>query len=262
MSRPIITLTTDFGTGSPYVAQMKGVIFSINPDVEIVDVTHGIAAQDVREGALVLEEVTTRFPDGTVHVCVVDPGVGTERKIVYAQIGVQRYIAPDNGLLSWLATAKTPAQIIALTNRDYWLPKVSSTFHGRDIIAPAAAHLSLGTSPEKLGEPIDRLTMLEWPKVVVEAKRIVGSVISVDSFGNLISNIDLRVLADVNDLASVAVTCGGKTTDGIVETYGRRAPDSLIALLGSSGKLEVAIVGGSAAQLLGAAIGDTVTVVW
>lgn len=262
MPRPIITLTTDFGTGSPYVAQMKGVILSINPDAEIVDITHDIAAQDVRQGALVLEEVTFRFPKDTIHVCVVDPGVGTERKIVYAHIAGQRYIAPDNGLLSKLANAKTPAQVISLTNRDYWLPTVSSTFHGRDIMAPTAAYLSLGTPPDQLGEPMERLAMLEWPKVVVESRRIVGSVISIDSFGNLISNIDAELLAAVDDFQSATVSCGENTTDGIVQTYGERAPGAQVALIGSSGKLEFAVVGGNAAQTLGAAVGDAITVAW
>jgi len=241
---------------------MKGVMLSINPDAVLVDVTHAVPPQDVRQGALVMEEVTTRFPDGTIHVCVVDPGVGMEREIVYAQIAAQRYVAPDNGLLSRLATAKTPAQIISLTNRDYWLPQVSSTFHGRDIMAPVAARLSLGAPPEQMGETIERLTMLHWPGVVVEGNRIVGSVISVDSFGNLISSIDNEALAAVDDFASAAVTCGGRTTDGIVETYGRRSPGSLVALVGSSGKLELAIVGGNAAQELDAGVGDTITAAW
>ena len=145
----LITLMTDFGAGSPYVAAMKGVILSINPSVTLVDLTHAIPPQDVREGALVLEDVAPYFPPGTIHVAVVDPGVGTDRAILYAEIGSQRYVAPDNGLLSRLSRNTPPSRIVRLTNPDYWLRPVSATFHGRDIMAPVAARLSLGLDPAK-----------------------------------------------------------------------------------------------------------------
>ncbi len=262
MSRRIITLTTDFGGGSPYVAQMKGVILSFNPEAVLVDITHDVAPQNVRQGALVLEEVTHRFPQGTIHVAVVDPGVGTERKIVCARIVGHYYIAPDNGLLSKVALVERPTQIVSLANREFWLPEVSRTFHGRDIMAPAAAQLSLGTPMEQFGEPIDGLTMLRWPEPETSANCITGAVVAIDSFGNLISNIPAEALAAAGDSSSVAVTCAGTTTDGIVETYGRRPPGSAIALIGSAGKLELAVVAGNAAQQLGAQIGDPITVTW
>jgi S-adenosylmethionine hydrolase len=261
MSRQIITLTTDFGGGSPYVAQMKGVILSINPEAALVDITHDIAPQNVHQGALVLEEVTHRFPPGTIHVAVVDPGVGTERKTVCARIAGHYYVAPDNGLLSRVVIVESAAQIYSLTSREFWLPEVSRTFHGRDIMAPVAAHLSLGTPMEQLGQSIDGLTMLSWPKVETEANRITGSVVTVDSFGNLISNIHAEALAAVAP-DSVAVTCAGETTRGIVETYAERPPESLVALIGSAGKLELAVVAGSAARELRAEVGDSVTVTW
>ena len=144
---PIITLTTDFGTGSPYVAAMKGVILSINPAATIVDISHAVPAQDIARGALVLEDTTPWFPADTIHVAVVDPGVGTERAILYARIGPQQYIAPDNGLLSRLMARTPPSLVLRLTEREYWLPEVSHTFHGRDIMAPVAARLSLGLDP-------------------------------------------------------------------------------------------------------------------
>src|SRR5208283_4756892 len=148
---PIITLTTDFGTGSPYVATMKGVILSINPAVTIIDISHAIGAQDITRGALVLEDTTPWFPDDTIHVAVVDPGVGTARSLLYARIGAQQYIAPDNGLLGRLMARTAPSMVLRLTEQEHWLPKVSHTFHGRDIMAPVAARLSLGLDPRRLG---------------------------------------------------------------------------------------------------------------
>lgn len=262
MPRSILTLTTDFGGGSPYVAQMKGVILSINPDASLVDITHDIAPQNVRQGALVLEEVTHRFPQGTIHVAVVDPGVGTERKIVCAQIAGHHYVAPDNGLLSRVALVESPTLIVSFSNHEYWLPEISRTFHGRDIMSPVAARLSLGTPMEKFGQPINELTMLSWPKVEIEANRITGMVIAIDSFGNLITNIQAQVLTATGELSSAAVTCAGEATHGIVETYGKSSLGSLVALVGSAGKLEIAVVEGSAAQKLHAKTGDIVTVTW
>ena len=149
----IITLTTDFGAGSPYVAIMKGVILSINPAVTLVDVTHTVPPQDVHKGAVVLDSVHRHFPEGTVHVVVVDPGVGTERAILGAKIEGHYFIAPDNGVLSKITHRTAPDELIRLTNAEYWLPDVSHTFHGRDIMAPAAAHLSRGVALADLGSP-------------------------------------------------------------------------------------------------------------
>ena len=153
MPRPLVTLTTDFGQGSPYVAQMKGVLLRLCPDAEIVDITHGISPQKVRQAAIVLADVTPWFPASTLHVAVIDPGVGTTRRLVYAEIGTQRYLAPDNGSLSRLSQGAAVQRVIALENRRYYLPEVSSTFHGRDILAPVAAHLLLGADPADLIVP-------------------------------------------------------------------------------------------------------------
>src|SRR6201999_3324233 len=139
----IITLTTDFRTGSPYVAAVKGVILGINPSVRLIDVSHSVGPQNVHEAAVLLAEAATWFPAGTIHVAVIDPGVGTQRKLIYARIGDQQYLAPDNGLLSLLAKRRKPARVVQLTNPEIWLPDVSKTFHGRDILAPVAAQLSL-----------------------------------------------------------------------------------------------------------------------
>jgi len=258
----IITLTTDFGTGSPYVAAMKGVILSINPAATIVDVTHAIPPQDVRHGALVLDEVTRWFHPGTIHVAVIDPGVGTERAILYARIGGQQYIAPDNGLLSKLASRSAPEAIHRLEDPAFWLEEVSSTFHGRDIMAPAAAHLSLGVEPARLGPPVEAVGGLEWPPVVIKPRRIEGVVLQIDSFGNLVTNVRSNDFLGRPTDERVCVICSIYETWGIYSAYAQQPQDTLIALVGSSGHLELAIVGDNAARRLGIPVGTKVIVTW
>jgi len=258
----VITLTTDFGSGSPYVAAMKGVILSLNPAATLIDISHEVPAQDIRCAAVVLDEVSDRFPGGTVHVAVVDPGVGTERALVFARIGRQNYVAPDNGLLSRLARRTPPAKIVRLTEHDYWLQPVSATFHGRDIMAPVAARLSLGLDPDHLGVPLERLVMLDWPEVRLGPGRIEGSVLLVDSFGNLVTDLGAEVLPGFPGAAQARVFCRGHLVTGLSRTYGDSAPGSLIALVGSSGRLELALVGGSAAAAIQASAGDRVMVTW
>ena len=262
MAAPIITLTTDLGLDSPYAASMKGVILSIHTDARLVDITHSVPPQDVRHGGWVLAEATPRFPPGTIHLAVIDPGVGTERKIVYAEIDSQRYVAPDNGLLGRLARRTPPTKIIALTRREFWLEPISETFHGRDVMAPVAARLSMGLDPAKLGEPLDRLFELDWPKARVEPQRIVGQVSWIDSFGNLITSICRDELESIPSGTAVRVTCCDRSTDRLVRTYGEASQGSLVALIGSGGELELAIVGGNAARELGLTVGAEVAVSW
>lgn len=259
---PIITLTTDFGGGSPYVAAMKGVILSLNPAATLVDITHQAPPQDIRYAAVVLEDVSDRFPAGTVHVAVVDPGVGTDRALVFAQIGRQCYLAPDNGLLSRLARRTPPAKLVRLTEAEYWLHPVSATFHGRDILAPVAARLSLGLDPDHLGVPLERLVMLDWPEVHRGPDRIEGEVLLVDSFGNLITDIVADMLPEPAKWPQLRIFCRGHLVSGLSRTYGNSPPGSLVALVGSSGRLELAIVGGSAATALQAERGERVRVSW
>jgi S-adenosylmethionine hydrolase len=260
MSRPLITLTTDFGAGSPYVAQMKGVILSLTREVDLVDLSHAIGPQNVREGAVVLADVAPRFPPGSIHLAVVDPGVGTDRQLVYAEIGPQRYLAPDNGLLSLLASREQPARIVALERRSYWLPGTSHTFHGRDILAPVAAHLARGVEPAELGPSCERLVVLDWPQPQVMASHITGEVLYVDSFGNLITNITRNQATALGPLASVAVRCGGRATRGVILTYGVAKGGELIALFDSQGRLEIAVVQGNAAHELQVRAGAPVIV--
>ena len=259
---PILTLSTDFGNGSPYVAAMKGVILSINPAATIVDLTHDIPAQDIRHGALVLDDVTRWFPEGTIHVAVVDPGVGTSRAIVYAEVAGQKYVAPDNGLLSRLAARTPPAKLVRLSNPEYWLDPVSATFHGRDIMAPAAARLSLGLEPERLGPPLEKLVTLDWPGVRVGPRRIEGSVLEIDRFGNLITNITADMLVGRPTDGRACVICNVYETWGIRRAYADQSSGTLIALIDSGGRLELAIVGDSAASRLGVHLGERVVVAW
>jgi S-adenosylmethionine hydrolase len=258
----LLTLTTDFGEGSPYVAAMKGVILSINPAVRIVDLTHAIPPQDIRRGAIVLDEVTPLFPPGALHIAVVDPGVGTSRQIVYAEIAGQRYIGPNNGLFSRLAARRQPTKIRAITEERLFRRPVAPTFHGRDIMAPVAAQLTLGVDPDTLGPPLDALATIDWPGARKVANRIEGEVVAVDSFGNLITNISREMLAGVPTDETVGVFCDEHETRGIFKAYAEQPPMTLIALVGSNDCLEIAIVDDSAAIMLGAAVGAPVKVEW
>lgn len=262
MNSQIVTLTTDFGPSSPYVAAMKGAMLSINRGLQIVDLTHSIAPQKIADGAMALAGAALAFPPGTFHVVVVDPGVGTERSIVYAEIAGHRFICPDNGLLTRLANRQPPTKIIEVTNRQYFRPTVSATFHGRDIMGPVAAHLSLGLNPNLLGAPLLELRKLDLPDARRMANRIEGQVISVDSFGNLITNITREMLAGVPTDESVTVRCDEHETHGIFQTYADQPPMTLVALIGSNDQLEIAIVEDSAQIMLGVGKGSPVEVRW
>ena len=258
----IITLLTDFGSGSPYMAAMKGVIFSVCPAATIVDLCHDIPPQDIRRAALFLEEAADWFPPETIHVAVVDPGVGTSRAIVYARIGRQQFVAPDNGLLSRLAARTPPTKLIRLEDPAYWLPQVSSTFHGRDIMAPVAARLALGLDPDRLGPPLERLSVLDWPEPRPSPTRIDGRVIEIDSFGNLITNITADLLASRPTDRRVCVVCNIYETWGIYHAYAEQPRGTLVALIGSNNRLELALVGDNAGRRLGIGLGAAVTLAW
>ena len=258
----IITLTTDFGAGSPYTAAMKGVMLSINPDATLVDLTHEVPAQDIDAGAVVLDDAAAWFPGETIHVAVVDPGVGTERAIVYARIGTQHYIAPDNGLLSRLTVRAPASKLIRLANREYWLEKISATFHGRDIMAPVAAHLSLGVAPEQFGPPVDELVQLDLPRVKQTPLRLEGQIQKVDSFGNLVTNITSDMLVGRPTDERVCIVCNIYETWGIYRTYAEQLDGMFVALVGSSDHVELALVGDNAAKRLGIQVGMPVVVSW
>lgn len=262
MPSPLITLTTDFGEGSPYVAQLKAAALKINPEVRLLDITHSIAPQDVQQGALILADVTRHFPPGTIHVCVVDPGVGTERQIVYAELGEQRFVAPDNGLLSLVAEDGRLGELRSIQAGSLAQRQVSVTFHGRDIMVPAAAHLSLGVTPDQLGPPVDKLTTLAWPEVECQAETLMGAVLWVDSFGNLITNITRDMLPAGLPTAAFHAQCGGHDKLPLVLTYGQVQPGTLVALFGSSDRLEIAETNGNAAARLAGGVGSRVRLSW
>lgn len=258
----IVTLTTDFGVGSPYVAAMKGVILSLAPETCLVDLTHAIPPQDIRAGALALAQAAPWFPPGTLHVAVVDPGVGSARQIVYVELLQQAFICPDNGLLSRLADRAAPSTIRAITNERLFRQPVSATFHGRDVMAPVAAHLSRGLPCEEVGPLLSSLVTLDWPGAEHVANKITGRIESIDSFGNLITNITGAMLADVPRDDRVGVFCDEHETRGIFRTYADQPPMTLVALLGSDDRLELAIVNDSAALMLGVRVGTEVELRW
>lgn len=270
----VITLTTDFGTDDAYVATMKGVILSINPRVTIVDICHNVQPQNISQAAFILSTAHHYFPEGTIHVVVVDPGVGTERRVVLVVTPSAFFIAPDNGVLSYiieeasLEMEEQPPptgggqirlghglQAFALTNPHFWHHPVSTTFHGRDIFAPVAAYLSSGTPAQDFGEPIDTLFTFPLPRPQIKEDGVLaGYVIHIDHFGNLITTFKKEDLPK----GRVFIEVAGHIVEGVSQSY---AEDSeLLAIIGSSGNLEVSLKNGSAAQLLRAKIGNEVSI--
>lgn len=255
----IITLTTDFGLADGYVGTMKGVILGIAPTVTIVDISHDIAPQDVREAAYTLYAAYPYFPQGTIHVVVVDPGVGSERRAIALQTPQAAFVAPDNGVLSYVVARENVEEIVNLTDPHYHLSPVSRTFHGRDIFAPAAAHLARGIPLAELGEPLTEIITFPLPRPQIRPDgTIVGQVIHVDRFGNLITSITSKDLADHSPLRESVVKIKGQSIRGIVNTYAEVTPGKLLALIGSEGHLEISVSGGSASRTLEAKVGDEV----
>ncbi len=260
----IITLTTDFGPGD-YTAAMKGVILGINPQAVLVDISHQVEPQDILGGAFILVTACPYFPPGTIHVAVVDPGVGTERRTLLVQTPAAVFLAPDNGLLS-LVLEGNSYRAWELTEHRYWRAEVSATFHGRDIFAPVAAHLSLGVTPQDMGRPIADIDIKKLPMPPVEVVvrtdsapgcgggEVRGQVIHIDRFGNLITNIRQKDLPS----GEVVVEVAGRRIAGLSPHY--QAGSELLALMGSSGYLEIAASNASAARLLKAERGLAVTV--
>jgi S-adenosylmethionine hydrolase len=253
----IITLTTDFGTRDGYVAAMKGVILGIVPGVDLVDISHEVAPQDIHEAAYLVAGVYRFFPPQTVHLVVVDPGVGTERRGLALRVGAHRFVAPDNGVLAPVLEDSDDVEAIALTNSDYWLDDVSHTFHGRDSFAPVAAHLVRGVPLEALGMRIRDPVRLTLPTPRVTERGAEGTVLWVDRFGNLVTNIPADALAPGE---AYRVTVGRLTVTGLFTTYGQVRAGQPLALVGSHGYVEIAVREGSAAELAGVDRGAVVRV--
>lgn len=253
----IITLMTDFGLEDGYVASMKGVILGIFPAAVLVDVSHLVPPQDVRAGAFLLAAVYRHFPAGTVHLAVVDPGVGTSRRGLVVKSADYCFVGPDNGLFSWVLREESGWQAYSLDNPRYRRAQVSSTFHGRDIFAPAAAHLLAGVPASTFGAPCTPIAA-DWSRIGREANRLLGIVIHIDHFGNIITNLRDRDVRRMTGGSGLLLTIGPHSVTRFITTYAEAAPGEPAALIGSSGFLEVAVNRGHAADLLKVKQGDTV----
>jgi S-adenosylmethionine hydrolase len=257
----VVTLLTDFGTRDPYVGVMKGVILGINPSLRIVDVTHEVPPQAVRPAAYLLTSSFPFFPAGSVHVAVVDPGVGSERKAIVVRAADHVFVAPDNGILSEAIRSDRNWKAWEIGNPALCLPAVSSTFHGRDVFAPTAAHISGGFPLEEVGTRVQAPELMPplTPKRLGGELR--GEIVWIDRFGNLVTTVreeDLESLAPQAGWSGAGVTIGTTCVRGVSKTYGDKS--GLMALVGSTGRLEVSVSGGSAAQELRVRLGDPVVV--
>lgn len=248
----LVTLTTDFGTRDPFVGIMKGVIASRAPGVPVVDVTHEVPPQDVRAGALVLRHAVPYFPAGTVHVAVVDPGVGGPRRPLCVETARGCLVGPDNGVLSLAAAADGVRRIVHLAEQRFFLEPVSATFHGRDVFAPVAAALASGATPTELGPAVEEMVTIELPQPRREPRRILGEVVYVDRFGNLVTN--------VAGPGAGTVTVRGQRVAATAGSYGSVERGALVAIVGSWGLVEIAVRDGSAAGQLGVGVGEPVIV--
>ena len=274
MAAPPIVLTTDFGAASPYAGVLHGVVLSINPSAKVVDLTHQIQPQNIRQASFILSTNYRFFPNGSIHVAVVDPGVGTDRQPLMLVTPTARFLAPDNGLLGYVlrehmketprqpGLVPLPADCAAyyLTNSQYWLSPLSHTFHGRDIFAPVAAHLSLGVSPDQLGQPAREMVWLPAPQPTRRGNKLSGEVLYADHFGNLVTNIPAQELTDPG---SLEVEIKGRRINHLSHTFHDKeseGADQLLALMGSHGYLEIAVPDGSASLILGVDTGEPVYV--
>lgn len=256
----VITILTDFGLVDGFVGVMKGVIYAIAPQVNIADLSHDVAAQDILEGAYTLGRCVPHFPPGSIHIAVVDPGVGTRRRPLAARLGDQFCVGPDNGLFTYLfdqaEEAGAAIKAVHLDRREYWRPEISNIFHGRDIFAPVAAHLANGVPLTALGTPIHDPVRLDLPRPEALAHGWRGRVMAFDQFGNIFTNLERRRLGEQVS----RVRLEGVEINGLAPTFGSRPPGELIALYDEDHYLMIAVVNGNARQRLGARVGDLVDV--
>ena len=249
--RPVIALLSDFGSRDHYAGTMKGVILGICPEATLVDITHDVAAHDVLEGALQLAATFRYFPAGTVFLTVVDPGVGSARRGIAAETGDYRFVAPDNGVLTEVLREAPPRRVVELTERRYARPTVTRTFEGRDRFAPAAAWLAKGTQLTALGRTVTDYQRIEIPLPEVAGATLRGVVLTVDRFGNLVTNIDRKTFEGFARNGEFRILAGGAPVGRLVSTYAEIAPGEVCALFGSSDHLELAANAVSAAERLG-----------
>lgn len=247
----IITLTTDFGLSDPYVAMMKGVILSINPAARIVDVSHQVRAGSIIQAAGLIHETFPFYPKGTVHVAVVDPGVGSERRLMGMEAGGHFFVGPDNGVFWPLIEDYKGSEIIHLTESRYFLPSISHTFHGREVFAPVAAHLSQGVSLKRMGSKLSDPVQLHFPKPQKEGEKLYGQITRVDNFGNLITNIHRRDLESFLESFEPVIEVGDLTIKRLRPIYADAGEGEPLALINSSDWLEIAINLGRADKYVG-----------
>ena len=250
MARPVVALLSDFGNRDHYAGTMRGVILDICPDAALVDVTHDIPPHDIHAASLELAAAYRFFPAASIFLVVVDPGVGSARRGLAADTGDHRFVAPDNGVLTHVFAQTPPRQVVELTERRYARPTISRTFEGRDRFAPAAAWLARGIRLSALGRPLrDRVT-LALPAIETRDGSIAGSVVRVDRFGNLVTNVDRRSFERLAAGAGIDIAVGGHGVGRLVETYADVGPGEVCALFGSTDHLELAANAASAAELL------------
>jgi hypothetical protein len=259
LTNPIITLTTDYGTNDHLVGVLKGVILKINPDVQIIDITHQVAPFDLLDGALSIAAAYSYFPQRSIHVVIVDPGVGTERRPILVSGQNHYFLAPDNGVLSGIYEKEHPVVVRHITSEHYFLQPVSKTFHGRDVFAPVAAWLSKNWQPASMGEEISDFKRFAMPKPKEADGLLKGVVLKVDAFGNLITNFRVDDLpANAVEKGEVRLQIGSHPVTKFVPTFAQGAAGEAVAYIGSSGFLEVAMNKGSAARTLGLGRGTPV----
>lgn len=260
MKSGTVALLTDFGWGDWYVGAMKGVLLSVNPQARIVDVTHAVPPEDILAASFALVASRNAFPAGTVFAVVVDPGVGGPRGVLCAESRGRFYLAPDNGVLTEVLDKDGVERLVSVENKAFFLEKVSSTFHGRDIFAPVAGHLSLGVEMDTLGPKADRYSRCEVPRPRVEAASARAAVRWIDSFGNLITDCSEDLLSGLlSAWKRLAIDVGSGTGINLGLTYQSAKPGEPLGLVGSSGYLEISVRGGSAARAFAVNVGDPVT---
>ncbi|MDR4505590.1 MAG: SAM-dependent chlorinase/fluorinase [Candidatus Scalindua sp.] len=256
--QPTITLITDFGLQDGYVGVMKGIITGINPSANIIDISNMIENQNIFQAAYILNSSYKYFPKGTIHIVVVDPGVGSERKILCLKTDDYLFLAPDNGALSFVTTDTKSFSFTSVTNKEFFLTEPSNTFHGRDIFAPVAAYLSKGTNHQKLGEKIDKIRKIDLPKPIRSpGGTLTGEVIYVDHFGNLITNITSKIINRMQVKSQkLSIIAGEKRIDKISTSYTDVKEKEVLAIIGSTGFLEISVNQGNAENILALQKGD------
>jgi S-adenosylmethionine hydrolase len=254
----IVTLMTDFGTKDGYVGAMKGVILGINPRCTVVDITHEIAPQGIFEGAFVLGNTYRSFPGGSIHLGVVDPEVGAHREALVVETEGYYFVGPDNGLFTWIYRKEDVKQVMGIRNRDFFQKPTSQTFHGRDIFAPIAAHLSLGRKPEEFGVRLDQWSEIDIPEPRVIDKGFMGEVIHIDRFGNLITNLPRRLLEPLAGQGPLRIHIKGRRISGLKTSYAEARKGELMALFDSFDLLEISLMGDSAGEALKAGKGERI----